>query len=168
MNVANGVSGIIVVAIIIWVVTTFGISIYEVYERSVASPLRLDASDHDSRYAFVPQIIAISVLYGVSASHFDLETPSEGDPRTVAGDRQVIISSLHSCSELLLLHTHVGINSQPQRQYIRLILPLDPHKLTLATPTDFPFSPAASPQQSHTPAAPPTPSSTTQHTPHAP
>ena len=84
---AHRVSGIIVTAIIIWVVTTFGITIYEVYERSAASPVCLDASDHDSRYAFVPQIIAISILYGVSASHFDLETPSEGDARTVAGDR---------------------------------------------------------------------------------
>ncbi|KAL8789445.1 MAG: hypothetical protein Q9195_006811 [Heterodermia aff. obscurata] len=77
---------IIITAIIIWVVTTFGIAIYEVYERSAASSLRLDTSDHESRYAFVPQIIAISILYGVSASHFDLKTPSEGDPRTISGD----------------------------------------------------------------------------------
>lgn len=37
MNVVNRVSGIIIVAIIIWVITTFGITIYEVYERSAVS-----------------------------------------------------------------------------------------------------------------------------------
>ena len=65
------VVGIIIVAVICWVITTFGISSFHVYER----------------YAFIPQVIALSILYGVSASSFDLGTPSSGDSRTVIGNR---------------------------------------------------------------------------------
>ncbi len=65
------VVGIIVVAIISWVVTTFGIQIFHSYER----------------YAFIPQLIVLSILYGVSAKHFDLTTPSQGDSRTIIGNR---------------------------------------------------------------------------------
>lgn len=65
------VVGIIIVAVITWAVTTFGISVFHYYER----------------YAFIPQIIVFSILFGVSAKHYDLTTPSSGDPRTVAGDR---------------------------------------------------------------------------------
>ena len=65
------VVGIIIVAIITWAVTTFGISVFHYYER----------------YAFIPQIIVFSILFGISAKHYDLTTPSAGDPRTVAGDR---------------------------------------------------------------------------------
>ena len=65
------VVGIIIVAIISWVVTTFGIQIFHSYER----------------YAFIPQLIVLSILYGVSAKRFDLTSPSQGDPRTIAGNR---------------------------------------------------------------------------------
>ena len=40
-----------------------------------------------TRYAFVAQLIAFSILYGISAKHFDLSTSSVGDPRTVTGNR---------------------------------------------------------------------------------
>jgi NCS1 nucleoside transporter family len=65
------VVGIIIVAVITWAVTTFGISVFHYYER----------------YAFIPQIIVFCILFGISAKHYDLTTPSAGDPRTVAGDR---------------------------------------------------------------------------------
>lgn len=65
------VVGIIIVAIIGWIVTTFGIDIFHIYMR----------------YAWLPQLIAISILYGVSASQFDLSTPSSGDSRTITGNR---------------------------------------------------------------------------------
>jgi purine-cytosine permease-like protein len=65
------VVGIIIVAVITWAVTTFGISVFHYYER----------------YAFIPQIIVFSILFGISAKHYDLTTPSAGDPRTVTGDR---------------------------------------------------------------------------------
>lgn len=72
----NVVVGIIVVAVIVWVVTTFGIKIFHIYMR----------------YAWLPQVITISILYGVSASQYDLVTPSAGDPRTVIGNRLSFLS----------------------------------------------------------------------------
>lgn len=72
----NVVVGIIVVAVIVWVVTTFGIKLFHIYMR----------------YAWLPQVITISILYGVSASQYDLTTPSAGDPRTVIGNRLSFLS----------------------------------------------------------------------------
>lgn len=65
------VVGIIIDAIIVWTVSTFGIKAFHSYVR----------------YAWLPSLIAFSVLYGVSASNYDLSTPSMGDPRTIAGNR---------------------------------------------------------------------------------
>ncbi|KAL8705378.1 MAG: hypothetical protein Q9201_001497 [Fulgogasparrea decipioides] len=77
---ANGsmsvVVGIIVVAIIGWVITTFGISAFHTYQR----------------YAFIPQLVAYSILYGVSSHNYDLSTPSHGDHRTVIGNRISFLS----------------------------------------------------------------------------
>ncbi|KAL8737518.1 MAG: hypothetical protein Q9181_001596 [Wetmoreana brouardii] len=70
------VVGIIVVAIIGWVITTFGISAFHTYQR----------------YAFVPQLVAYSILYGVSSHNYDLSTPSQGDNRTVIGNRISFLS----------------------------------------------------------------------------
>jgi purine-cytosine permease-like protein len=65
------VVGIIVVAVITWVITTFGISIIHFYER----------------FAFLPQLIVVSILFGVAARNFDLTTPSNGGTATIAGNR---------------------------------------------------------------------------------
>ena len=65
------VVGIIIVAVITWVITTFGISVFHYYER----------------YAFAPQLVVFCILFGVSAKHFDLSSASVGDLRTVAGNR---------------------------------------------------------------------------------
>ncbi|KAJ5891334.1 uncharacterized protein N7473_007562 [Penicillium subrubescens] len=63
--------GIVIIAIISWVVATFGIQVFHYYER----------------FAFLPQLIVVCILFGVSSSKFDLSTVSQGDPRTVAGNR---------------------------------------------------------------------------------
>jgi purine-cytosine permease-like protein len=65
------VVGVIIVAVITWGVTTFGIRVFHYYER----------------FAFVPQLIVFSILFGVASKKFDLVTPSVGDRRTVAGNR---------------------------------------------------------------------------------
>ena len=65
------VVGIVIVAVISWVITTFGISIFHTYQR----------------YAFLPQLIAICIFYGVAAPTFDLQTPSTGDSATIIGSR---------------------------------------------------------------------------------
>ena len=70
------VVGIIVVAVITWVITIFGISIIHYYER----------------FAFLPQLIVTSILFGVAAKHFDLSTPSIGDVATIRGNRLSFLS----------------------------------------------------------------------------
>ncbi|KAL8938038.1 MAG: hypothetical protein Q9216_004110 [Gyalolechia sp. 2 TL-2023] len=70
------VVGIIVVAVIAWLISTFGIWVFHTYQR----------------YAFIPQLIAFSILYGVSSHNYDLSTPSHGDRRTVIGSRISFLS----------------------------------------------------------------------------
>ena len=76
------VVGIIINAVISWVITTFGISIYHTYMR----------------YAWLPQLIAYCILYGVSAPQFDLATPTEGDSRTKIGNRLSFFSLCFSAA----------------------------------------------------------------------
>ena len=58
--------------------------------RAVCFPL-LDyhfVADHlIISYAFLPQIVVWSILFGVSASNYDLSSPSMGDARTIIGNR---------------------------------------------------------------------------------
>ncbi|GAB7365129.1 hypothetical protein MBLNU230_g6218t1 [Neophaeotheca triangularis] len=65
--------GIVIVAVITWVITTFGYSIFHLYER----------------YAWLPQLIVLAILAGVAGPNFDLDAkPSEGETaRTIAGNR---------------------------------------------------------------------------------
>ncbi|KAJ5986292.1 hypothetical protein N7451_010657 [Penicillium sp. IBT 35674x] len=63
--------GIVIIAVISWVVATFGIQGFHYYER----------------YAFIPQLIVFCILFGVSSVKFDLTTASTGDPTTVTANR---------------------------------------------------------------------------------
>ena len=65
--------GIVIVAVLTWLITTFGYSIFHLYER----------------YAWIPQLIVLCVLAGVAGPNFDLySNPSQGeDKRTIAGNR---------------------------------------------------------------------------------
>jgi len=63
--------GIVITAVITWSVTTFGYSVFHWYER----------------YSWLPQIVVLSMLAGVAGPRFDLATPSQGDHRTVIGNR---------------------------------------------------------------------------------
>ena len=69
----NIVVGIVIVAVITWVITTFGYTVFHMYER----------------YAWLPQIVMFSILAGVAGPNFDLTTnPSQGeDPLTITGNR---------------------------------------------------------------------------------
>jgi len=63
---ANSLSiivGIVIVSVLTWLITIFGYRIVHYYER----------------YAWLPQIVAVSVLAGVSARHFDISSPTTGD-----------------------------------------------------------------------------------------
>ncbi|KAI9673579.1 MAG: hypothetical protein M1817_002215 [Caeruleum heppii] len=65
------VVGIIVVALISWVVTTLGIKLFHLYQR----------------YAWIPQIMVLFILVGSAGPKFDTVTPSVGDTVTIAGGR---------------------------------------------------------------------------------
>lgn len=65
------VVGIIIMSVITWLVTTFGIAVFHYYER----------------FAWIPQLIVLCILYGVSARYYDLSYASVGDPLTVTGNR---------------------------------------------------------------------------------
>jgi len=64
--------GIVIVAVITWAITCFGYQIVHYYER----------------YAWIPQIIVVSVLAGVAGKNFDLSSQTTGDTSlTRLGDR---------------------------------------------------------------------------------
>ena len=67
------VVGIIITALITWAITTFGYSIFHHYER----------------YAWLPQLIVVMILFGSAGAKFDLTAnPGAGEPaRTVIGNR---------------------------------------------------------------------------------
>lgn len=67
------VVGIIVVAIMSWLITTFGYHVFHYYER----------------WAWLPQIIVLCILAGVAGPHFNVSAPSHGDENsdTIIGNR---------------------------------------------------------------------------------
>lgn len=65
------VVGIIIVALISWVVAFFGIGLFHIYER----------------WAWLPQLIVLLILVGRAAPHFDTSTQSLGSPETINGNR---------------------------------------------------------------------------------
>ncbi|KAF8858589.1 hypothetical protein BDZ45DRAFT_673864 [Acephala macrosclerotiorum] len=65
------VAGIIIVAAITWVVTVFGMSIFQKYER----------------WAWAPQLVAIFVLVGSAGPTFDTSITSVGNKETINGNR---------------------------------------------------------------------------------
>ena len=74
--------GIIIVAVITWLLTTFGYSIFHLYER----------------YAWLAQLIALCILAGVAGRHFDLHANPSADlnRKTIAGHRLSFFSLIFS------------------------------------------------------------------------
>ncbi|KAF1954941.1 hypothetical protein CC80DRAFT_549660 [Byssothecium circinans] len=70
-NTMSVVVGIIIVAVITWVITTIGYQAFHYYER----------------YAWLPQIIAFSILAGVAGPNFNTSAPSLVTGRTLAANR---------------------------------------------------------------------------------
>jgi NCS1 nucleoside transporter family len=67
------VVGIVIVAVIAWVITTFGYQIFHYYER----------------WAWLPQLIVLCILAGVAGPQFNISAESHGDenPDTIIGNR---------------------------------------------------------------------------------
>jgi purine-cytosine permease-like protein len=70
------VVGIIIIAVITWVISTFGIHLIHYYER----------------FALLPQVVVFSILFAVAAKHFDLNSASIRDSASVAGNRLSFLS----------------------------------------------------------------------------
>jgi NCS1 nucleoside transporter family len=71
------VVGIVVAAIVCWVVAVFGMWIFHTYER----------------YAWIPQLLALFVLIGCAGPHFDASLPSaDVDSFTLAANRLSFLS----------------------------------------------------------------------------
>ena len=85
------VVGIIVIVVIVWMVTTFGIAVFHYYER----------------FAWIPQLIVLSILYGVSAKYFDTSYTSVGDRVTVVGNR---LSFFSICLSAAITYTPLSMD----------------------------------------------------------
>lgn len=70
------VVGIIITAIIAWLVCSFGYTVVH----------------HYTRYAWLPQVIVLSILAGVAGPKFDMSAPTVGNPATRVGNRLSFLS----------------------------------------------------------------------------
>ncbi|KAI9929651.1 hypothetical protein MW887_001126 [Aspergillus wentii] len=76
------VVGIIIIAVVTWVVVVFGMSLFHIYER----------------WAWLPQFIAAFVLVGSAGPKFDTSITSTGDAATINGNRLSFFSLCLSAS----------------------------------------------------------------------
>jgi purine-cytosine permease-like protein len=74
--------GIIIIAVVTWVVVLFGMRLFHIYER----------------WAWIPQIIAVFVLVGSAGPKFDTSIVSTGSSQTIAGNRLSFFSLCLSAS----------------------------------------------------------------------
>jgi NCS1 nucleoside transporter family len=105
----NIVVGIIIVAVITWLVTTFGIKVFHFYER----------------YAFIPQIVVLCILYGYAGPNFDTSTPSTGDVGSVIAAR---LSFFSICLSAAITYSPMSADyfvyyTPPRRPFMSLFLP---------------------------------------------
>ena len=63
--------GVIITAVISWVVAVFGMSVFHLYER----------------WAGLPQVIVLFILFGCAGPKFDPSITSTGNPETINADR---------------------------------------------------------------------------------
>ncbi|KAL9098001.1 MAG: hypothetical protein Q9163_006247 [Psora crenata] len=103
----NIVVGIILAAVMCWFISTFGITLVYTYER----------------YAWLPQLIAVSILYGTSSRHFDLTAPTQGDSGTKTGHR---LSFFSLCLSAAITYSGIGadffVYYPPSTSRIRLFI----------------------------------------------
>ena len=83
------VVGIIIVALISWLVATFGMSVFHIYERfeQLAGLYIYRRSTDTHRWAWVPQLLVLMVLVGSAGPKFDTTFESQGDTTTIAANR---------------------------------------------------------------------------------
>ncbi|EFW98857.1 nucleoside transporter family [Grosmannia clavigera kw1407] len=83
------VCGIIITAVITWVVTVLGLPIFHIYER----------------YAWAPQLAVVFILVGVAGANFDTSYSSSGNRETINANR---LSFLALCMSASVAWSPVG------------------------------------------------------------
>ena len=84
------VVGIIVVALVSWVIAVFGLGVFQVYERYVAFPAPNQTPAIVlimNRWAWLPQVIVLFVLVGSAGPKFDTSVQSVGNTATINANR---------------------------------------------------------------------------------
>lgn len=84
------VVGIIITALISWLVAVFGMAVFQTYERygcSFPCPLSSFLPLMASRWAWLPQVIVLVVLAGIAGKHFDTSSQSTGGSAAVTAGR---------------------------------------------------------------------------------
>jgi purine-cytosine permease-like protein len=88
--------GIVIVALISWVVAVFGMSIFHAYERYVRKLplphlLSLTILKHKTktiiRWAWIPQLLVLFILFGSAGGKFDADLTSTGSSAAIAANR---------------------------------------------------------------------------------
>lgn len=74
--------GIVIVQIVCFIVTVFGMKLFQIYER----------------FAWIPQVLVLFVLIGSAGPNFDTTTQSVGEPAIIAANRLSYFSLCFSVS----------------------------------------------------------------------
>jgi len=90
--------GILVVALVSWLVAVFGIAVFHVYER-YHTPLPLSSPEvtqkltpRKHRWAWIPQLMVLFILIGCAGPKFDSSLQSVGSPAVIAANRLTFFS----------------------------------------------------------------------------
>ena len=82
--------GIIITALISWIVAVFGMAVFQTYERYdslftclIPKLLSLTAD----RWAGIPQLVVLLVLVGIAGKQFDISSQSSGGAATITAGR---------------------------------------------------------------------------------
>ena len=81
------VVGIIVVALVTWIVAVFGLAVFQMYERYGTLPMIIVLLLITCRWAWLPQMIVLLVLVGYASPNFDVSIQSTGNTVTINANR---------------------------------------------------------------------------------
>ncbi|GKZ72428.1 hypothetical protein AnigIFM50267_008792 [Aspergillus niger] len=95
-GVVSVIVGIVIVALVSWAMATFGMKIFQFYERYGSSPFQVSEHypDHQfwHRYAWFPQLLIFSVLTGSAGPQFDFHSPTIGSIEQINAKRLTYFS----------------------------------------------------------------------------
>lgn len=95
--------GIIIVTLASWIMATFGMSVFQFYERFESARellyfLILTCTPRESRIAWLPQLMVLCIMVGTAWPQFDFDTVSVGSPERINAKRLSFFSLCFSVS----------------------------------------------------------------------